>query len=127
MSIVLVATAGWHALAAWHFGLFPERTLARTTEQRPVQALPSELFRFLAGLNASLVVLALAATALGTEARALAALVLCVANATQFVQDLRVQSLRLARGPMFRTILVGDAIFAVVNLVVLGVLVFQPS
>jgi hypothetical protein len=120
MTLILLATAGWHALATWHFGVYPERTLARTTEERPVQVLSSELFRFLAGLNASLVVLAVAAVFLGDEARGLAALVLCVANATQFVQDLRVRALKLARGPMFRIILVGDAVFAVANALLLG-------
>src|SRR5204862_456106 len=61
--IVLAATAMWHLLAAWHFTLYPARTLARTTRERPVQPLATELFRFLGGLNAALVLLGAAAGA----------------------------------------------------------------
>ena len=115
MTAVLLLTAVWHALAAWHFTLTPERTLARTTRERPVSTLGSELFRFLGGVNAALVVLAVAAAFGSHDARALAALVLCVANASQLLQDLRVRRLGLAAGPMFTQILIGDALFTLAN------------
>ena len=54
-TVVLLATAACHAAAAWHFTLFPERTLARTTDERPVSPLAAELFRFLGGMNVGLV------------------------------------------------------------------------
>jgi hypothetical protein len=115
MTAVLVLTAVWHALAAWHFTVTPERTLARTTRERPVSTLGSELFRFLGGVNAALVVLAVAAAFGSADTRALAALVLCVANASQLLQDLRVRRLGLAAGPMFTQILIGDALFTLAN------------
>ena len=71
----------------------------------------TELFRFLAGLNAALVVLALAALFAGAEGRALALLTLAVANLSQALIDVRVLRLSLARGPMFKQILAGDVLF----------------
>ncbi len=116
---IFAATAAWHGLAAWHFGVTPARTLGRTTSERPVAVLPTELFRFLAGLNLALVVLGLwAAAASEPGARRMAAVVLAVANASQFAQDLRVDRLGLVRGPMFRTIWWGDLLFTVANVAV---------
>ena len=92
------------------------RTLARTTAQRPVEVIPTELFRFLAGLNVALVVLAAVAAASSVpQVVQVAGITLAVANASQLAQDLRVARLGLIRGPMFRTILVGDAVFTVAN------------
>jgi len=114
-SIVLVLTAAWHGLAAWHFCLYPARTLARTTSERPVNQLATELFRFLGGLNLALVVAALASLALAVAARWPILLGLLVANGSQLAVDLRVQRLSLVHGPFFRQILVGDALFTALN------------
>ena len=111
---ILGLTAAWHALAAWHFGITPERTMARTTLDRPVGLIPTELLRFLGGLNAALLVLALLACAL-PDARFVAVITLAVANASQAVQDFRVMRLGHVRGAMFRQILVGDCLFTVAN------------
>jgi len=116
--VVLALTALWHALAAWHFTLFPARTLARTTDERPVNVFAAELFRFLGGMNLAFVALALAACWLGREAQVLAAGTLALANFTQLVQDARVHRARLARGPFFLQIYVGDALFTALNLAV---------
>lgn len=115
-TVVLVLTALWHLAAAWHFTLFPERTLARTTEERPVNRLAAELFRFLGGMNVGFVVLALVACGLGPDARFVAAIALAVANASQAVQDVRVSRLGMARGPFFVQILVGDLLFTGLNI-----------
>ncbi len=117
--IVFVGTAIWHLLATWHFTFFPARTLARTTRERPVNVFASELFRFLGGLNFALTVLALASLRVAPSAQWAAALTLMVANASQFLVDLRVRRLGLVVGPMFAQILVGDALFTVANGVVL--------
>lgn len=74
-----------------------------------------ELFRFLGGLNAALVVLAGGACFAAPEARSLAAGALCVANASQLVQDVRIHRLGLASGAFFLQICVGDAVFTVAN------------
>jgi hypothetical protein len=118
-TIVLVTVGLWHFAAAWHFLGFPERTLARTTRERPVNPLAAELFRFLGGLNAALVVLALASV--WTADRAPALLALAVANASQLAVDLRVRRLGLAHGPMFTQILVGDAVFTAATLAAFAV------
>lgn len=111
--VVLALAALWHALAAWHFALFPGRTLARTTRERPVNPIAAELFRFLGGLNLALVGLGVGACFAPREAQVLAAACLSLANLTQFVQDLRVRRADLARGPFFLQILVGDGLFTV--------------
>jgi hypothetical protein len=118
-AIVFVSTAVWHGLATWHFVIYPGRTLARTTHERPVSVLASELFRFLGGLNLACLVLAIGA-ALSRGAQPLAAGVLATANLTQALQDLRVRHLGLARGPMFVTILAGDVLFTLLNALVLA-------
>lgn len=112
---VLALTAVWHLLATWHFTFRPERTLARTTRDRPVSPLAAELFRFLGGLNFALVVLALAALALPRAACWPVFVALTAANASQLIVDVRVQRLQLAHGPFFRQILVGDAAFTLLN------------
>ncbi len=117
--LVFLSTALWHALAAWHFAVTPARTLARTTSERPVSVLTAELFRFLGGLNLACVVLAVGAV-LFPGAEALTAAVLATANLTQMLQDLRVKRMGLAKGPMFTTILVGDALFTLANAAVLA-------
>lgn len=114
-SIVLVLTALWHLLAVWHFTFFPERTLARTTRERPVQVVAAELFRFLGGINAGFVVLALASLALPLEARWPAFAALAVANLSQALVDVRVSRLGLAHGGFFRQILIGDVAFTLAN------------
>lgn len=114
-SAVLVATAVWHFLAFWHFTFHPARTLARTTRERPVHPVSTELFRFLGGINAAIVVLALASVATPPDHRWPAFLALAVANLSQLLVDLRVRRLGLAQGGFFLQILVGDAIFTVVN------------
>lgn len=114
---VLLFTALWHFLAFWHFTFYPERTLARTTRERFIHTVSAELFRFLGGINAALVVLALASLALSVPARWPALLALAVANLSQLVVDVRVKRLGLAHGPFFAQILVGDALFTVANTV----------
>jgi hypothetical protein len=116
---VFALTAAWHALAAWHFTLFPDRTLRRTTNERPPSVIAVELFRFLGGLNAALAALAILAIVL-PGARVAAALVLAIANGSQALQDLRVRRLGLARGRFFAQILVGDALFALAALAVVA-------
>lgn len=115
MSAVLVATAIWHFLAFWHFTVHPARTLARTTRERPVHAVSVELFRFLGGINAAIVVLALASLATPPQLRWPAFLALAVANLSQLLVDLRVKRLGLAHGGFFLQIIVGDAIFTLAN------------
>jgi hypothetical protein len=117
-AIVLLSTAVWHGLATWHFVVTPERTLARTTRERPISVLATELFRFLGGLNLACVVLAVGAV-FSPSAQALAAGVLATANLTQMLQDLRVRRMGIAKGPMFLTILAGDALFTLANSLVL--------
>jgi len=118
--VVLALTGVWHGLAAWHFGLYPERTLARSTDERPPHKLAAEVFRFLAGMN-----LAAAALAFGAcfvpAAVPLAAASLSLANLTQYLGDRRVHRLGLARGPFFLQIYVGDAVFFVLNALVVAV------
>jgi hypothetical protein len=113
--LTLIFTALWHALAFWHFTFYPERTLARTTAERPISPIAVELFRFLGALNASLVALPLLALALPDSARWPIHITLAVANASQALIDLRVQRLGLARGPMFTQILWGDTLFTALN------------
>ncbi len=114
-AIVLYATALWHGLALWHFAFFPERTLGRTTHERPPSPVARELLRFLGAINGGFVLLAVLA-ALRPEARAVAYLALAAANLSQLVVDVRVLGLALARGPMFKQILAGDALFTAANL-----------
>ncbi len=113
-AVLLAATALWHGLALWHFAFFPERTIARTTFERPVSAVARELLRFLGAINAGYSLLAVAAM-VRPEARAVAHLVLAAANLSQFVVDWRVLRLGLAKGPMFGQILAGDALFTALN------------
>ncbi len=115
VKVILLATAGWHALAVWHFTLFPARTLARTTRERPVAAIPTELFRFLGAMNLPCVLLAAGAALAGLEARRLALACLVVANLGQAALDLRVHRLGLAQGPFFRAIFAGDLLFAALS------------
>ena len=119
-AVVFVATALWHALAVWHFTLFPERTLKRTTQERPVNPFATELFRFLGGLNLALAVLALASLRVPASAQWACALTLMVGNASQFAVDVRVRRLRLAHGAMFWQIYIGDGLFTLANAVVLA-------
>jgi hypothetical protein len=114
---VLLATAVWHALAAWHFTLFPARTLARATSERPVQPIPTELFRFLGGLNLALVLLAALAAFAGPEGRRLAFATLALANLSQAIVDARIKRMGLAHGAFFLQIFVGDALFTAANAV----------
>ena len=122
--LVLALTALWHTLAGWHFTFHPERTLARTTTERPVSVLTAELFRFLGGINFALVVLALASLRSAPAARWPAFAALMVANASQLVVDLRVRRLGLAHGGFFRQILIGDALFTALNAAALAFTLF---
>lgn len=115
-TIVLLTTALWHGLAVWHFVGFPARTLGRSTRERPISVIATELFRFLGGLNLALVVLALCALALEPAARWPVFVALAVANLSQALQDVRVQRMGLARGRFFQQILVGDFVFTGANL-----------
>jgi hypothetical protein len=115
ITAVLALTAVWHALAVWHFTLYPERTIARATSERPVSVVGAELFRFLGGMNAALVVLGAGACFGSMETVGLAAAVLCVANASQLVQDVRIARSGLASGAFFGQIVAGDALFTVAN------------
>jgi hypothetical protein len=112
--VVFAATAVWHALAAWHFTLYPERTLKRTTAERPPNPFAVELFRFLGGLNLALSVLGVAAC-LSPPSTLPAAVALAIANGTQAAQDLRVQRKGIASGFFFRQILAGDIVFTLAN------------
>jgi hypothetical protein len=118
-TVVLILVGGWHLAAAWHFLGFPERTLARTTQERPIRPIAAELFRFLGGMNLGMVVLAWASVAGGSRGPAL--LALAVANGSQLAVDLRVRRLGLARGAMFAQILAGDAVFTVAPLAALAI------
>jgi hypothetical protein len=117
--VVLALTALWHLGAVWHFAVTPARTIARSTSERPVNLIATELFRFLGAMNAAFVVLAVAAIWL--DGRALAHLTLAAANLSQLVIDVRVHRKRLAHGPMFMQIYVGDALFTALNAAALGV------
>jgi hypothetical protein len=114
-SIVLAATAVWHALAAWHFAYQPARTIGRTTLERPVSPVAVELLRFLGAINVGFVVLAVLAVTVMPEGRPLAFATLAVANLSQMLVDVRVQRLGLTRGPMFKQILIGDLAFTIAN------------
>jgi len=114
-TIVLVLTALWHALATWHFMVTPTRTLGRTTHERPISPVATELFRFLGAMNIGFIVLALLAASAFPEGRRLAYVVLVVANASQAIVDARVQRLGLARGSMFKQIFLGDVVFTLAN------------
>ena len=114
-TIVLALSALWHFLAFWHFALYPERTLARSTKERPVSRISAELFRFLGGMNVGMVVLALAAIALPEEHRWPAFVALMAGNLSQLVIDLRVKRLGLAHGGFFRQVTIGDAFFTLAN------------
>lgn len=118
-TIVLILTALWHALAAWHFALHPARTIGRTTHERPISPIAVELMRFLGALNVACVALGGLAVAL-PEGRALAFIVLAIANVSQAIVDVRVQRLGLVRGPMFQQILIGDIAFTALNLAALA-------
>lgn len=115
-TVILALTAVWHLLATWHFLITPARTLGRTTRERPISPIAIELFRFLGAMNVGFVLLAVLAIVL-VEARLVAFIVLAVANLSQALVDIRVQKLRLAHGPMFQQILIGDLTFLVLNLV----------
>lgn len=115
ITIVLLLTAPWHFLAFWHFTFHPTRTLARISKERPVSPAGAEAVRFLGGINAGFVVLALATIALPQAMRWPALLALTAANLSQLVVDLRALRLGLAQGSYFRQIVVGDAIFTVAN------------
>jgi hypothetical protein len=83
-----------------------------------VHSIPTELFRFLGGMNLALVVLAgHAAFAHHAEARKLAFLTLIVANLSQAIVDWRVKRLGLVRGAFFLQIYVGDVLFTLANAV----------
>lgn len=117
---ILIATALWHFAAVLDSLFYPARTLARSTSERPVNRIAVELFRFLGGINVAFTVLALATLRLNGPARGPALLALSVANASQFLVDLRVKRLGLVHGTMFHQILVGgDGVFTVLNLVAL--------
>lgn len=112
---VLLLTGLWHMLAAWHFTVFPARTLARTTAERPVSRQSTELFRFLGGLNLALAVLAGASMWQPQAQRWPALLALAVANLSQYLVDVRVLTQGMVHGPFFKQILWGDALFACAN------------
>ena len=50
-AVVLVVTALWHALATYHFLFFAGRTIRRTTRERPVSPIATEILRFLGAIN----------------------------------------------------------------------------
>ncbi len=122
-TIVLLLTAAWHALAAWHFTVTPARTIGRTTRERPISVVAVELFRFLGAINVACVALGVLAVTVYPEGRRLAFVVLAIANVSQALVDLRVQRLGLAHGPMFKQILIGDVAFTLANL---AALVLEP-
>jgi hypothetical protein len=115
--VVFVATAVWHALAAWHFILYPQRTLKRTTAERPPHALATELLRFLGGLNLALAFLGVAAC-FSPGATLLVAVTLAIANASQVAEDVRVHRGGVASGPFLMQIFVGDTVFTLANVAV---------
>jgi len=114
-TLVLLTTALWHLLATWHFLVTPVRTLARTTHERPISPIATELFRFLGAMNAAFIVLGVLAASVLPQGRLLAFAVLTVANLSQALVDVRVQRLGLARGAMFKQIFVGDVLFTIAN------------
>ncbi len=112
---ILVPTSLWHAAAAWHFLLYPERPIRRSTRERPVNPIAIELFRFLGSLNGALVVFALLLIRLPASSAWIAFTGFSLANLSQAVIDARVARLGLAHGPMFRTIFWGDALICALN------------
>jgi hypothetical protein len=113
---ILVTTSLWHAAAAWHFTFFPQRTLARTTQERPVNRIATELFRFLGSLNAAIALFALLLTTLPASSIWIALTGMALANLSQFAVDWRVSRLGLVQGPMFKMIFWGDGIVFALNL-----------
>jgi len=113
----LLSTATWHALAAYHFTCHPHRTLQRVlTDKSLVNASFVEMLRFLGGLNVCLAVLPLLALRWPRSRLWPVYFCLFLANLSQFLQDLRVHRLKLVKGKMFRQIMLGDAIFSLLNL-----------
>jgi hypothetical protein len=112
---ILAATALWHAAGAWHFLFYPERTLRRTTDERPANRNAVELFRFLGGLNAALVPFALLTMLLPDSLLWIALVGFSLVNFSQFALDLRLARLKLARGALFKSITWGDGLFFAAN------------
>jgi hypothetical protein len=119
---ILIGDSVWHAAAAWHFLFFPERTLLRTTRERPANRIAMEVFRFLGAMNAALSVFALLMIRLPQTEVWPALVGFALVEVSQFAVDWRVARLRLVGGPMFKTIFWGDGIFWWVNLA--GALVY---
>lgn len=112
---ILALTGLWHSAAAWHFLLYPERTLRRTTSERPANPIAAEVFRFLGALNAAIAVFALLLMLLPRASMWIALTGYALFNLSQFLVDLSVNRRKLVHGPMFRTILWGDGLFFAVN------------
>jgi hypothetical protein len=113
--ITFLLTALWHLLAAYHFTLFPERTLARITKERPVNPIAAEVVRFLGAINFAFFLLGVGACFVDQNSYWLAALVLMFANLSQAIVDNRVKQSGLAGGPFFMQIFWGDVIFTLLN------------
>jgi hypothetical protein len=113
--LILCAASLWHLAAAYHFTLFPGRTVARATSERPVSPIASELLRFLGGLNVALAALGILAASIYPQARPAALLALAIGNLSQALLDVRVMKAGLAKGPFFAQILVGDLLFTVLT------------
>jgi hypothetical protein len=113
--LVFAATAVWHLLAAYHFILFPARTLARISRERPVSGVAQEAVRFLGAINVAFFVLGVGACWLSSDAYWLVSLVLMCANASQAIVDVYAKRAGIASGAFFQQILICDVLFSLLN------------
>jgi hypothetical protein len=114
-SFIFIATALWHLLAAYHFILYPARTLARISKERPVNSVAIEAVRFLGAINIAFVVLGVGGCFVEPGSCWLVALVLLCANLSQALVDMYAKRAGMASGPFFQQILIGDFVFAGAN------------
>jgi hypothetical protein len=122
--LIYLCTACWHLLAAYHFTLFPGRSLARISRERPVSPMAIEAVRFLGGINFAFFLLGVGACFVATSSYWLASLTLLFANLSQTLIDISVKNRGLAGGPFFARIFWGDVSFTLLNGLALAWLLF---
>jgi hypothetical protein len=116
---IYLLTALWHLLAAYHFTLFPTRSLARISRERPVNPIAAEAVRFLGAINVAFFGLGVGACFVDQSAYWLISLALMLANLSQALVDISVKRRGLAGGSFFNQILWGDLFFATLNAMLL--------
>ena len=89
--LLFLATALWHLLAAYHFILFPGRSLARISRERPVSPIAIEAVRFLGAINVAFCFLGVGACLVAPSAYWLVSLTLMLANLSQTLVDASVK------------------------------------